>query len=869
MPAQKLLIIDDSVDIHELVNIWLADEQLEFTSRFDGESGLASALELRPDLILLDVDLPGLNGFEVCRRLKAAAPTMDIPVVFLTGASSTLEKLRGLELGATDYVTKPFDPAELRARVCGALNTKRLSDLLAQKALVLQESEERFRVLAENSSDVISRHTADGVYLYASPACRAILSYPPEAMIGHRLVAFVHPEDIDAVVACWSAPRNSGETATVTYRFRRCDGLYVWLESTCRTLSEPTTGVVREIHSSSRDVSVRHEMQSREQIRAHVLEMIAGGNPLIDILRCLIDAAEQQEPEAIAAGVMISNGHLHHCAPNLPSQIGFSIERQMYRLMSRFTTLASQTVERVIVCDLTNDPSWEEMRPQFNEHGLKCCWTALILSRDRHAAGAFTLYRRDCLRPSASTVELMKLASELTSVAVDHRQLSDQLTFQARHDGLTQLPNRAMFNDRLEQTLATSARSGRPGAVLVVDVDRFKHINDTYGHLAGDQLLCEVAARLGRDLRKSDTLARMGGDEFALILADLSNAADAEMVAKSLIEEFAIPTSLNGREIFVSVSLGLAVFPRNGTDPVTLLKNADLAMYRAKETGRNNCRSFTPDMGEGAVERLELETALRHAVPNGELRLYYQPKVDLSQLLVGIEALVRWEHPVLGMIPPARFIPIAEDTGLILPIGAWVLREAVSQICDWVSSGVAVVPVAVNVSALQFMQPEFVGSIAEALRSIGIPQSCLEIELTESLLMGSMSEAVDKLAQLKELNVRVAIDDFGTGYSSLAYLQRLSIDTLKIDQSFVNSMESDRNSHSGKTIVGAIISLAKALGLNVIAEGVETETQRQFLISLGCDQMQGFLFGPPMTADLIEQVLRARQQEAMRNRVAA
>jgi diguanylate cyclase (GGDEF)-like protein len=467
------------------------------------------------------------------------------------------------------------------------------------------------------------------------------------------------------------------------------------------------------------------------------------------------------------------------------------------------------------------------------------------------------LYRRDNLLPDPPAVELMKLAAELISVAVEHRQLADQLTFQAHHDTLTHLPNRALFSDRLEQALAVASRSGRPGAVLLVDVDRFKHVNDSFGHQTGDEMLCQVAQRLGRRLRKSDTLARMGGDEFALILSDLANSTDAELVSKLLVDEFKIPIQLLGREFFVSVSIGSAIFPQNGDDAVSLLKNADLALYRAKDGGRNTFRPFALDMRDGIVERIELEEALRLAVSKGEMRLHYQPIVDYSGRIVSLEALLRWEHPTLGMIPPAKFIPLAEDTGLILPIGIWVLHEAARQTRAWMAADI-IVPIAVNVSTVQFTQPDFIQTITDALKIVGGDHQWLEIELTESVLMRNMHDAADKLSRLKEQKVRVAIDDFGTGYSSLAYLQRLSIDTLKIDQSFISTIEPGQNIPNGRTVIGAIVSLAKSLGLSVIAEGVETETQREFLLALGCDLMQGYLFSRPGPAASIESLLRRR-----------
>jgi diguanylate cyclase (GGDEF)-like protein/PAS domain S-box-containing protein len=849
MPNQKLLIIDDSEDIQELVRVWLSQEQLEFHSCCDGLRAQAVASQVCPDLILLDVDLPGVDGFEICRRLKADPITSQIPIVFLTGAASTEEKLRGLELGATDYVVKPFDPAELRARVRSSLHTKNLIDLLAQK-------EERFRLLAENSSDVISRQAIDGTFLYVSPASISILGYSPEQLLGTKLDAYVYPEDRVAVEACYGSAREIDETRQVEFRFRRPDGKFVWLESTCRRVLHQGTESGVETHAAARDITSRKQMEFRELMRAEVLEMIAEGRPTDDILNRVVDAAHRQESQAAAVGVGLLGDRHKHLAPRMPHALCAAIDAKLPEIVARVSHLAAGHGDRAVPCDLREDPAWTGLVPMLNEQGIRSAWAMLITSRHREPSGIFCIYTRDNLSPGSSAVEMLKLSSELIGVANEHRQLTEQLTFQAHHDSLTRLPNRALFNDRLQLALATAARASHPLAVLLLDVDRFKMVNDTYGHANGDELLCQVATRVQQRLRASDTLARMGGDEFAAILANLSNAADAENVATDLVQAFKKPMNLGGRELAITITIGAAVFPRHGLDAASLMRNADLALYRAKEAGRNTSRVFTPEMGDGVVARLELESALRYAVERNELAIEYQPEVDRHGKIVNVEALIRWNHPGLGQVAPAVFIPLAEETGLILGIGAWILNQAAQQFGRWREMGCAPQTLAVNVSALQFAQADFLRSIDAALAACGSDSPWLEIELTEGLLMKNMRDATEKLAQLRSRGVKVAIDDFGTGYSSMAYLQRLSLETLKINHVFFDMVEPGNARSTEKSIARAIVALAKSLGLRVVAENVETEAQRDFLIDAGADLMQGHLFCPPQSPDQLESVLR-------------
>jgi diguanylate cyclase (GGDEF)-like protein/PAS domain S-box-containing protein len=433
-------------------------------------------------------------------------------------------------------------------------------------------------------------------------------------------------------------------------------------------------------------------------------------------------------------------------------------------------------------------------------------------------------------------------------------QFEAELEFQAKHDTLTGLANRNLLRERLSDAIAVAARVARPIWVVFIDLDRFKYVNDTLGHEAGDALLKLLAARLQDVVRDADTVARMGGDEFVLVLPDQVDDGAGEAVMQRIMEAVSQPLQIEDHEFFLTCSIGVATFPNDGDTAERLIKHADIAMYRAKEMGRNTCQFYTESMNERTLERLAMEGDLRHALERGEFELHYQPQVSLPHgAIVGMEALLRWNHPSLGQISPARFIGLAEEMGLIVPIGAWVLRTACAQARAWQLDGLGDLRVAVNLSARQFTQKALEQSIASMLAEVGLAPQLLEIELTESMVMSDVEHAITILRNLKALGVHISIDDFGTGYSSLSYLRRFPIDALKIDQSFVKDLSVDPDDAA---IVRSIISLAHSLRLQVIAEGVETNEQLAFLRAHGCDQMQGYLFSRPLDARAFERLRR-------------
>ncbi len=448
----------------------------------------------------------------------------------------------------------------------------------------------------------------------------------------------------------------------------------------------------------------------------------------------------------------------------------------------------------------------------------------------------------------ACLLEDEREASELATVEMEHL---------AYHDALTGLPNRPLYMDRLIMSLAQASRTNQKVAVFFLDLDRFKDINDSLGHSTGDGLLKAVAERIRRCVREGDTVARFGGDEFTLLIPRIDHIEDAAKIAQKILETLKIPFSIAEHELFVTTSVGISIYPNDGSDPETLVRNADTAMYRAKDQGRDNYQLYAPAMNARALERLALENMLRKAISHRELVLFYQPVADVqSKNIVGVEALIRWKHPELGLVSPAHFISVAETSGLIIPIGDWVLRTACKQTKIWHKKIDSELTVAVNLSARQFQQPNLTEEIAEVLEETGLQAKFLELEITESNAMQNAENTIYTLRELKALGVRIAMDDFGTGYSSLNYLKRFPIDTLKLDQSFVRDITSDS---SDAAIATAVIAMAHSLDLKVIGEGVETEEQFAFLQTQRCDYLQGYLFSPPLAVENLETYLLERK----------
>jgi len=444
---------------------------------------------------------------------------------------------------------------------------------------------------------------------------------------------------------------------------------------------------------------------------------------------------------------------------------------------------------------------------------------------------------------------------------VDEKAQADQrIEYLASHDSLTNLPNRDMFNGLLRRTIDAAERYRRQFAVLFIDLDRFKIINDSLGHDAGDTLLVEIGGRLRRALRSSDVVARLGGDEFVVILEEAAERHEVERIASELLSVLSQPLQLSGHECHTTASIGIAMYPADGADMQTLTKNADMAMYLAKEDGKNGFRFFTREIKTQSIERLTLESALRRALERDQFSLHYQPKVDMvSGQITGVEALLRWNHPELGLVSPGQFIPLAEETGLIVPIGRWVLKEACAQNMAWQRRGLRPVTMAVNLSPRQFADAHLLHDVDEALLASGMSPVLLQLEVTESMVMRNVARAIKVLDAVQSRGIRLAIDDFGTGYSSMSLMKQFPIDTIKIDRSFVRDLPVDTEDQA---IAQAIISMGKALGMTVIAEGVETVEQEAFLRSHACDEMQGFLFSKPLPAREMANLLRAESQIA-------
>ena len=618
-------------------------------------------------------------------------------------------------------------------------------------------------------------------------------------------------------------------------------------------------------------VGVSHDITERRRAdllrlgQSEVLEMIATSAELPGVLEHLVRLIEDQMTDIVGSiSLCDKDGKLLRlaAAPNLAEDYRETLGAFSVGPQAGSCGAAIHRGEAVIVADIASDPLWQECREAALRNGYRSCWSTPIMSHQGAALGVFALYSRTVREPTESELRLIDAATRLAGIAIERKRTEDRIQFLADHDVLTGLPHRGLLNDRLAQALRYADRYDRWTGLLFVDLDNFKLVNDSLGHNAGDQLLKAVSERMVKAVRATDSVIRIGGDEFVIILFDQPKNMEAiAAIVQKVRAVIAEPLHIAGHDLRVTPSIGLAIYPKDGADAEELLANADAAMYHAKEAGRDNCQFYSPELNTKGHERFELQSGLRDAIGRSEFFLLYQPQIDLrTGSIFGVEALIRWRHPQMGIVPPNIFIPIAEQNGLIVQIGDWVLHEACRQNKAWQEAGLPPMTVSVNVSARQFRERKLIDRVKKALADSGLAPRYLELELTESLVMQDVEAAVAMMKQLQILGVQLSIDDFGIGYSSLSALKKFPVSRLKIDKSFIDEIA---NSENDKALATAVITIGQMLNIRVIAEGVETADQITFLRENNCDEVQGYHFSKPVSpqeiANLIDEAKWLRQ----------
>jgi diguanylate cyclase (GGDEF)-like protein/PAS domain S-box-containing protein len=833
----RILIVDDvHENLHALMNILRDDYAIVAATGGDKALELARR-EPRPDLILLDIKMPGLDGHEVLTRLKADPATAAIPVIFVTALSEATNEAGGLKLGAADYITKPVSPELVKLRVRTQLELRRYREDPTQFSvaeyldptrrptlLVVDDIPENIHELLEALKDDYQMTVARS----GSRALEMIESGSPPDLV---LLDIVMP-GMDGYEVC--------RRIKATPAGNRIPVIFVTvIDASMQKVRGFDIGAADFITKPFDIDEVRARVRTHLEL-AHLRHVLEG---LVAQRTALLERSEQKY--RILADYspnweywIAPDGHYLYVSPASRDVSGYGPEdfftdarlmdtivhpedRAAWHAYGQTPTLAEPQRLDIRIRARDGEERWIEhvSRPVFD------------------TAGQF-LGRRGSNR-------------DITA----RRETERKLDYITHRDPLTGLPNRTLFGELLSHAIGQAEHSHQGFALLSLDLDNFTTVNETLGHAAGDQVLIEVVKRLRQRLPDVDAIARISGDQFNIIVEhDAVRALGVDLVAQRLIDALAEPFQIEHNTVYIGASIGVALYPTDGADISTLQSGAGSALHEAKAQGRGVLRFFSPEMTSRAKGRLTLEADLRRALEREELRLHYQPQVDLdSGRIVGLEALVRWQHPQRGLVSPAEFIPLAEESGLIVRLGDWVLHTACQQIRAWEDAGLAPRQTAVNVSTVQLGRGQLIDSVQAALARTGIAADRLELEITESIAMGDTAQSFKALADLRALGVRLSIDDFGTGYSSLAYLQKLKVHKLKIDISFVRDVTTNSGNAS---LVKAIIALGHNLGLEIIAEGVEEWEQARYLRSLACDVIQGYLISKPLPAEAMTTLLR-------------
>lgn len=800
----RVLIIEDSEDDALLVARALSQGGYDpLFHRVEDAFGLEEALQHSWDLIISDYSMPSFSTPQALRLLQRKE--IDIPFIMVSGTVGEARAVEVMKAGAHDYIMK----GQL-SRLVPAVRRELREAEHRRERLRIQAQVQKLSRAIEQAAECIFITDLDGIIEYINPAFERMTGFTSEEAIGKSpqiLRSGEHPTSFYR--GMWRTLREGGVFRDVVINRRKDGALYH--EEKVITPIRDSNGARTHYVSTGQDISDRIKDEAiRKRLTATLeatTDFVAITGPRGDLLyanaaRCRVLGLES------GGGCTMFDGH---------------------------TEWASAKLKNEAIPAAIREGTWSGELSIIGQDGLEIPVSKVIIA---HRG------------PEGEVQFLSTIARDIS----ERKQLEHELAYRASHDALTHIPNRMLLLDRLQQCIAYARRHSYSVGVLFVDLDRFKRINDTLGHYVGDSILRTVAMRICRCIRRSDTVGRQGGDEFVVIVTDISDRDDLATIVSKIRNVVSKPIKVENHQIVLTCSIGIAVWPFDGEDPDSLLKNADTAMYQVKESGRDNFQYYAKKMNAQCHEVLKLEEELRRAVKSDEFVLHYQPQVDLQTGAVyRVEALIRWAHPTRGLLAPGTFIPVLEETGLIQPVGEWVLQEAARQARAWKEMGRPPGVVAVNLSARQFVCPYFAETIERIVTATGISPACLELEITESVLMEDAFDGTEALQRLSQYGMRVAVDDFGTGYCALHYLRRLPVDTLKVDYSFVRDLEEDSTTAS---IVSAIITLGHNLGCLVVAEGVETAAQRDILCQLGCDLAQGYFYYHPSPPQEIERLLQ-------------
>jgi diguanylate cyclase (GGDEF)-like protein/PAS domain S-box-containing protein len=814
------LVADDDTLIRRMAEESLQESGFTVKVVENGELAVAEFRNLNPDLVLLDTVMPGMDGFSACSGIRNCPGGEHTPILMLLGLDDVASIQRAYDSGATDFQTKPMDWTALSQRVRYILRSKCVVEAMHQ-------SEEKNKALLAAIPDLILTLHRDG----------RVIDYKPsnefDAIPVHERFLNKPVEDILPVEA---AER--------------------WMFHVGKALETKETQVFEfpiDYNGAVRDCETRVVPSGDDHVLAIVRDITAHKDSARALEREKDFIATILDTTSALVVVRDRCGRIIRINRACEQATGYSADEVEKKLAWDFLFKPEDVIKEKIAFQelLMGNPPGQYEAPLLTKSGGQ----------------RLVSWSYNTLNGCDNIVEyIISTGIDVT----ERQQTKEKIQFLAYYDGLTNLPNRMLFKEHLNQALAYSQRHERLMAVLFVDVDHFKQINDTFGHNLGDLLLKGFAERLGYCLRRSDRVSRLelgeaeasvgrfGGDEFTILIPDIPNVRAVAKIAKRILESVSERFQLDKQEIFVTSSIGISIYPHDGTNAETLLQHADVAMYVSKARGRSSYHFYNESMNRKAFDKLTLENHLRKAIKRKEFTIYYQPKVEIkTHKLVGAEALLRWNHPTKGLITPSKFIPIAEETGLIKPMGLWGFHAVCKQSVKWQRNGLPPIPIAVNLSAVQFQQKDLTDKIIRILLETGMDPKLVEMEITESTIMQNEEDAGRVLMRLKGLGISISIDDFGTGYSSLNYLKRFTLDALKIDRSFVKDLRTDPDD---RAITTAIIALARTLGLKVIAEGVEEKAHLKILMEMGCDQAQGYYFSPPLPAkEFIDFYMRTRR----------